>query len=634
MKTDVEELSPTRVRLSVEVSFEELKPSLDKAYKEVAQQARIPGFRPGKVPPRVIDMRIGRGAVLTEAVNDALPEFYSKAVQEAEVFALGQPDVEITQLDDGKELTFTAEVEVRPKFELPDLVHAQRHRRQRRGHRRGRRRVPEQPARALRQPQDRAARPAEDGDYTTIDLSASVDGELVEDAQATSQSYQIGSGTMLDGLDDALTGLSAGDSTTFKSELAGGAAEGREADITVTVQAVKVKELPELDDDFAQLASEFDTLDELKEDTRKQLERVKKLQQTTQARDKAVEALVDAIDIPLPEKFVEHELQHAHENIDNQLAQMRMSKEDYLTSIEKTEEEFDADLVEQSQRSVKVSFVLDELARTENLSVNQAELSYFVADQAQRMGVSPDYFAQQLVQNNQINVAVTEVLRGKAATIAAERIEVTDEAGNAIDVKAQIEALNADVDAMLAAQAAEQAAAAPRATSRSATSRSTWRAPSRPRTRRRPRPPLTPSSRPRPLSRPRPSPRRSSRKPSRKTTPPPRPRPPRTTRPSQDPAQRVARAGSDPGSGCSCSRSLCLSRSPPRARALRLAVRLPPQSGGRGARFGSRGCAFLSAFCRNCRASPREMLRRKRTGGYRGPSYSRLALMSIERHPK
>ena len=310
MKTDVEELSPTRVRLSVEVSFEELKPSLDKAYKEVAQQARIPGFRPGKVPPRVIDMRIGRGAVLSEAVNDALPEFYSKAVQEADVFALGQPEVEITQLDDGKELTFTAEVEVRPKFELPDFAtlsvtvdNAEV--------------TDEDVEEYLNNLRERfaslktAQRPAEDGDYTTIDLSASLDGELIEDAQATSQSYQIGSGTMLDGLDEALAGLSAGESATFKSELAGGAAEGQEADITVTVQAVKVKELPELDDDFAQLASEFDTLDELKEDTRKQLERVKKLQQTTQARDKAVEALVDAIDIPLPEKFVEHELHHA-----------------------------------------------------------------------------------------------------------------------------------------------------------------------------------------------------------------------------------------------------------------------------------------------------------------------------------
>jgi trigger factor len=453
VKTDVEELSPTRVRLSVEVSFEELKPSIDKAYKEVAQQARIPGFRPGKVPPRVIDMRIGRGAVLSEAVNDALPEFYSKAVQEAEVFALGSPDVEITSLDDGKELAFTAEVEIRPKFELPDFA-------------------------ALAVEVDTASvsdedveqylgslrerfaslktvqRAAEDGDYTTIDLSASVDGELIEDAQATSQSYQIGSATMLEGLDEALAGLSAGDSTTFKSELAGGAAEGQEADITVTVQSVKAKELPALDDEFAQLASEFDTLEELKSDTRGQLERVKKLQQTSQARDKAVDALVDAIDIPLPEKFVEHELHHAQENIAQQLVQMRLTKEAYLSSIDKTEEEFDAELETNSQRSVKVSFVLDEFARTENLNVNQAELSYFVADQAQRMGVSPEFFARQITESGQIGAAVTEVLRSKAAALVAERVKVTDADGNEIDVKAQIEALNADVDAMLAAQAA------------------------------------------------------------------------------------------------------------------------------------------------------------------------------------
>ena len=456
MKTDVEELSPTRIRLSVEVSFEELKPSLDKAYKEVAQQARIPGFRPGKVPPRVIDMRIGRGTVLTEAVNDALPEFYTKAVQEAEVFTLGQPEVEITQLNDGKELTFTAEVEVRPKFELPDFSTLS---------------VTVDNADVSDEDIDEyltnlrerfaslktAQRPAATGDFTTIDLSASKQGELIEDAQATGLSYEIGSGTMLEGLDEALAGLSAGESATFTSELAGGAAAEQEADVTVTVQAVKVKELPELDDDFAQLASEFDTLEELREDTRKQLERVKKLQQATQARDKAVEAVVDAVDIPLPEKFAEHELHHARENVDQQLTQLRTSRADYLTSLEKTEEEFDADLVEQSQRSVKTSFVLDELARAEELSVNQAELSYFVADQAQRLGVSPDYFAQQLVQNNQLNVAITEVLRGKAATIVAERVKVEDEAGNPVDVKAQIEELNADVDAMLATQAAEQA---------------------------------------------------------------------------------------------------------------------------------------------------------------------------------
>jgi trigger factor len=373
------------------------------------------------------------------------------------VFTLGQPEVEITQLDDGKELTFTAEVEVRPKFELPDLATLS---------------VTVDNAAVGDEDVDEylnnlrerfaslktAQRPAEEGDYTTIDLSASVDGELVEDAQATGLSYEIGSGTMLDGLDEALAGLSAGESATFKTELVGGAAADREADVTVTVQAVKVKELPELDDEFAQLASEFDTLDELKDDTRGQLVRVKKLQQATQAREKAVEAVTDAIDIPLPEKFVEHELHHARENIDNQLAQMRMSREDYLSSIEKTEEEFDADLVEQSQRSVKVSFVLDELARTENLTVNQAELSYFVADQAQRMGISPEYFARQLSEAGQLGVAFTEVLRGKAATIAAERIPVTDEAGNTIDIKAEIEALNADVDSMLAAEAAAEAA--------------------------------------------------------------------------------------------------------------------------------------------------------------------------------
>jgi trigger factor len=226
----------------------------------------------------------------------------------------------------------------------------------------------------------------------------------------------------------------------------------------VTVQSVKMRELPELDDDFAQLASEFDTLDELREDTRGQLERVKKLQQATQARDKAVDALIDSIDIPLPEKFVEHELSHARENVDNQLVQMRLSKEDYLKSLEKTEEEFDADLVQQSERSVRVGFVLDELARAENLSVNQAELSYFVADQAQRMGISPEFFARQLTESNQIGVAITEVLRGKAATLAAERVTVTDDKGETIDVKAQIEALNSDVDAMLAAQAAAEGA--------------------------------------------------------------------------------------------------------------------------------------------------------------------------------
>jgi trigger factor len=304
-----------------------------------------------------------------------------------------------------------------------------------------------------------AQRPAENGDYTTIDLSASVDGKPVDDAQASGLSYQIGSGTMLEGLDEVLVGMSAGDSATFTSELAGGESAGDQADVTVTVQSVKVKELPELDDDFAQLASEFDTLGELRADTRKQLERIRRLRQATEARDRAVEALVDAIDIPLPEKFVEHEVEHSRQSVDDQLTRLRMSLADYLQAREQTEEDFDTELLTQAQRSVKTGFVLDELARAEDISVSQAELSYFVADQAQRMGVGPEYLARQLTESGQIGTAVTEVRRGKAATLVAERVKVTDEAGQPVDIKAEIEALNVDVDSMLAAQAAAEAAA-------------------------------------------------------------------------------------------------------------------------------------------------------------------------------
>jgi trigger factor len=458
VKTAVEELSPTRVRLSVEVPFEELKPSLDKAYREVAKQARIPGFRPGKVPPRVIDMRIGRGAVLTEAVNDALPDFYSKAVQEAEVFALGTPDVEITKLDDGDEFVFTAEVEVRPKFELPDLSTLA---------------VTVDSAAVTDEDIDTyleslrerfgslkaASRPAQDGDYTTIDLSASVNDEPVEDAQASGLSYQIGSASLLDGLDDALVGLSAGESATFQTTLAGGDHEGEDADVTVTVQSVKVKELPELDDDFAQLASEFDTLEELRADTRRQLERSKLMQQASQARDRAIDALLEAIDIPLPEKFVEHELEHLRESVDQQVAQMRMSFDDYLEMIGKTAEEHEADVVEQSQRGVKTGFILDKFATQEQLGVDQNELTYFITDQAQRMGVPAEYLAQQLVESGQVPAAVQEVRRGKAAATIAERVAVTDADGNAIDVKAQIQALVAAQQADLEAGGFDEEAA-------------------------------------------------------------------------------------------------------------------------------------------------------------------------------
>ncbi len=437
MKTDVEELSPTRVRLSVEVPFDELKPSLDKAYREVGRQVRIPGFRPGRVPPPVLDRRVGRDVILSQAVNDAMPDLYAKAVAEGEVRALGEPNVEITSIDYGKELTFTVEVDVRPRFELPDLASLA---------------VtvddtlvsPDEVAEYLASLQERFAslkgvqRPVENDDYVSIDLSASVDGKPVEDAQASGLSYQVGSGSLLDGLDEALIGMSAGDSATFRTELAGGEFAGREADVTVTVHSVKVKEVPGLDDDFAQLASEFDTLGELRADTRAQLERMKGVQQVVQARDRALDALLEKIDIPLPEAVVQHEADHNRDSILDQLDRAGATFDGYLEMSNQTQEQFELELQRRARRAVKLTLVLDELAREEELGVDQADLSEYITRQAEQMGVSPDRLANQLADNDQLAGTIAEVLRRKAMNLVAERAKVTDTSGHPVDIKAAL----------------------------------------------------------------------------------------------------------------------------------------------------------------------------------------------------
>jgi len=446
------------------VPFDELKPSLDKAYREVGRQVRIPGFRPGRVPPPVIDRRVGRDVVLTQAVNDAIPELYTKAVTDSDVVALGQPEVEITNLDDGKQLTFTAEFEIRPKFDLPDLSSLS---------------VtvdntlvtPDEVAERLAMLQDRFAslkgvqRPVEDGDHVSIDLSASVDGKPVEDAQASGLSYPVGSESLLDGLDEALIGMSAGESATFSSELAGGDFAGQEADVTVTVHSVKAKEVPGLDDDFAQMASEFDTLGELRADTRAQLERDKAMRQVMQARDLALDALLDQVDIPLPEGVVAEEAKHNRESIEGQLSRAGATLDGYLEMTNQTPEQFEADIEQRAQRAVKVSFVLDQLARNEDIGVDPAELSAYVTRQAEQMGVAPDRLAQQLADSGQINVAAAEVLRGKAMNLIAERVKVTDESGNPVDIAAALNApltpaadeVAADEDEVLAATETDEA---------------------------------------------------------------------------------------------------------------------------------------------------------------------------------
>jgi trigger factor len=467
VKTDVEELGPTRVKLTIEVPFEELKGSLDKAYREVGRQVRVPGFRPGRVPPRIIDQRFGRGVVLEQAVNEAVPQLYGQALQDNDVFALGQPDLEITKLDDGKELAFTAEVDVRPRFELPD-VHG----------------LPVTVDTAVVTPdeveeyigglRERFAslkgveRPVEDGDFTSIDLSASVDGEPVEDAQVSGYSYEVGSGSLLDGLDEALTGLSAGESTTFTAELVGGDHGGEQAEVTVTVHSVKVKELPELDDEFAQSASEYDTLGEFRAGTRGQLETMKRMQQVGQARERALEAVLSKIDIPLPDSMVNSEIQMRRDSLDEQLERAGTSMDDYLATSGQSAEQLETDITDSAQRSVKAGFVLDQLARQEELNIEQDELNSFVIEQAYRMGVQPDRLAQELADRNQIGSVITEVLRGKALTVITERATVTDEAGQPVDIEAAMRAEEAEAEEAEAGDVEDSAAEAATAAEASA----------------------------------------------------------------------------------------------------------------------------------------------------------------------
>jgi trigger factor len=435
VKTDVEELSPTRVRLTIEVPFSELKPSLDQAYREVARQVRIPGFRPGRVPPRVIDQRVGRSAVLEQAVNEAVPQLYGKALQENDVFALGQPSVEITRLDDGNELTFTAEVDVRPKFDLPSLegmpvtvddVEV----------------GPDQVEEYIGALRERFAslkgvdRPVQTGDFVSIDLSASVDGKPVDDAQASGISYEVGSESMLDGLDDALAGMSAGESKEFEAELGGGNLAGSTAQVTVTVQSVKVKELPDLDDEFAQAASEFDTLGEFRAGTRGQLERMRRAGQVGQARERALEAVLERVEIPLPDDLVEYETENRRRSLEDRLDRSGSSLESYLEATGQSPAQLDEQFTQDARRSVKAGFILDKLATDEELGVEPAELSAYITQQAQQMGVAPDRLAQELADRGQLGSVAGDVLRGKALALLADRVTVTDESGRSVDLKA------------------------------------------------------------------------------------------------------------------------------------------------------------------------------------------------------
>jgi trigger factor len=435
VKSAVETLNPTRVRLTVEVPFEELKDSLDAAYKKINQQVTVKGFRKGKIPARVIDQRFGRGAVLEEAVNDALPKFYTEAVNEGELNVLGQPDVDIKELKDGELLSFTAEVDIRPVIEIPDYsgievtvdsIEV----------------TDEDIDKSVEQLRERFAstspveRAAAAGDVVTINLEAKIDGEVLEDGVASDVQYTVGSGELLDGIDEAVTGLEAAGEATFTSELKGGAAEGKAAEVTVKVTQVAARELPELDDEFAQMASEFDTLDELKADSRKRLESMKQYDQATQAQERVLEELLKLAEVPIPEKLLADEINTRKHNLEHhQLGQMGLDLAKYLEMQGQTEEEFEAETKAQAEKGIKTQFILDELVNKEKLNVSQEELTEHLMRRAQSSGMSPDEFAQAVVEGGQVPMLVGEVARGKALAVVVETAKVTDTNGELVELE-------------------------------------------------------------------------------------------------------------------------------------------------------------------------------------------------------
>jgi trigger factor len=434
VKSAVETLNPTRARITVEVEFAELKPSLDAAYQRIAKQVNIPGFRKGKVPQPVIDRQIGRGAVLDEAINEALPKLYVQALEENDLQPLAQPDIDITKLEDNETLEFTAEVDVRPSIEVPayddlaveveDITVSDDD-------------VEEQ----VQNLRERFAtlndvnRPVQEGDVVTIDLVASKDGETVEGGEVSGYSYKVGSGELIDGVDAALVGLSAGEEKTFTSSLIGGDNAGEDVEVLVRVAAVKEQELPELDDEFAQTASEFDTAEELREDVRTRLERGKRLEQAASARDAVLEKLLDSAEIPLPEGAVDSEIAGRRQDVEQQLTYAGMTMEQYLDNEKQTVDEFEADLEKRVRDAMAAQFLLDEVAKKEQLGVDQAELSQHLMRRAQQSGQNPDDFVKHMIEHNHVPEMVAEVVRGKALALIVEGATVTDASGNPVELK-------------------------------------------------------------------------------------------------------------------------------------------------------------------------------------------------------
>jgi trigger factor len=432
VKSTVEKLSPTRVRINVEVPFTELEPDFDRAFKELAKQVRLPGFRPGKAPRKLLEARIGRGAVLEQVVNDALPVRYSEAVTSSEIQPLGQPEIEITKLEDNEELVFTAEVDIRPEIELPDLEALK---------------FTVDPIEVTDEEVDTelqslrarfgtltgVERAAEKGDFVSIDLSATVDGEDVSEAKTEGLSHEVGSGQLIEGLDDAIIGLKEEESRVFTTKLAAGDRAGQDAQVTVTVKSVKERELPEADDDFAQLASEFDTIDELRNSLTEQVSRVKRVQQAEQIRDKALEDLLEQVDVPLPEKIVEAQVNDTLHNAIHSLDHDEEKFAEALTEQGSSREEFDKDNRTNAEKAVKTQLLMDAVADKLDIQVGQSDLTERLVLMSRQYGLEPQQLLAYLQEQNQLPAMFADVRRGLTVAAVVHGATVTDTDGNVID---------------------------------------------------------------------------------------------------------------------------------------------------------------------------------------------------------
>jgi trigger factor len=432
VKSTVEKLSPTRVRINVEVPFAEWEGDFDAALKQMAKQVRLPGFRPGKVPVKLLEARIDKDAMLDQVVGEAVPSKYSEAVTTADVRPLGQPEIEITKKVYGEDLEFTAEVDVRPEIELPELeglkiavdpievtddeVDAEL-----------------QSLRARFGTLTGVERAAENGDFVSIDLSATADGEDVPEAKTEGLSHEIGSGQLIEGLDEAITGLNEGESRVFTTTLAAGEHAGQEAQVTVTVKSVKERELPEPDDEFAQLASEFDTIDELKSSLTDQVQRVKRIEQAEQIRNKALEVLLEQVEVPLPEKIVQAQVDDTLHNAIHGLEHDEARFAEALEEQGSTREEFDADNRTNAEKAVKTQLLMDAIADKLDIQVGQTDLTERLVLMSRQYGLEPQQLLQYLQENNQLPAMFADVRRGLTVAAVVHGATVTDTDGNVID---------------------------------------------------------------------------------------------------------------------------------------------------------------------------------------------------------